>query len=101
MKQFCSGLNKNGRHRFIHVLEHLAIGSGIIRFGLVGVSVVLLEEICYFGGGFEVVYAQVMLNAAYNLLLSLDQDRTLSNFFGTLSPLLPAPAMLLAMMIMD
>ena len=40
MLEECGGLSKNGPHR------PLAIGT-ISRYGLVGVCVVLLEELCH------------------------------------------------------
>ena len=41
-------------------------------------GVALLEELCHCGVGFEVFYAQTMLNVAHSLLLPSDQDVELS-----------------------
>ena len=46
----CSGLNRFGPHRLM-CLNMLDPGSGTIRkYGLFGVGVVLLEEVCHCGG---------------------------------------------------
>ena len=62
------------------MFEYLVIGSGTIRrYGLVGVDVALLEELCHCGAGFEFSYTQAMPSVAYILsLLSVDQDIELS-----------------------
>jgi hypothetical protein len=57
----------------------VAYKSGTFRewCGHVGVGVVLLEEVCHYGGrgDFEVFYAQAMPSAAHSLLLlPLDQN---------------------------
>ena len=41
-------------------------------------GVALLEELCHCGVGFEVLYAQTLLNVAHSLLLPSDQDVELS-----------------------
>ena len=44
-------LNKNGAHRLM-CFNVWPIGGGTIRrYGLVGVGVALLEEVCHCGGG--------------------------------------------------
>ena len=63
--------------------------SGTIRrHGIVGVGVVLLEEVCHCRVGFEVSYAQTMPSVAHSLLfLPTSQDVELSD--PSLAPCLP------------
>ena len=68
-------------------------GNGTIRrCGLVGVGVVLLEEVCHCGVGFEVSYAQDTPSVSVHFLLPMDRDTL------TLGTYLPAYHRVLAMM---
>ena len=54
--------------------------SAIKRCGLVGVGVVLLEEVCHLEAGFKLSYVQDMLRDTVHFLSPLDQGiRTLSS----------------------
>lgn len=46
------GLNRNGPHRFMCLTAWPKASGTIIRHGLVGVDVALLEEMSHWGGGF-------------------------------------------------
>ena len=76
------GLNRHGSHSLM-CLNAWPKGSGSIRR-----CVVLLEEVCQCGVGFEVIYTQAMQSVAHNhLLLLADQDVALSTL--SLAPCLP------------
>ena len=64
------------------------------------VTLALLKEVCHYGAGFEVSYAQARPSAAHSLLLlPADQDVELSTPFS--APFLLHAVMLPTMMIMD
>ena len=74
------GLNKNGPHTLM-CLNTWPIGSGTIRrYGLVGVSVALLEKCVIVRVGFEVLSAQASGSSVVqsSLRLPVDQDVQLS-----------------------
>ena len=57
----CGDLNINGHHRLI-CLDPWSRESGTLsEYGIVGVIVTLLEEVCHCGAGFKVLYAQLQL----------------------------------------
>jgi hypothetical protein len=67
-------VSRNGTHRRMF-LNAWSIGSGTIRrCGVAGVGVALLEELCHFGAGFAVSYAQATPSVAQSLLLPVDHD---------------------------
>jgi len=63
----------------LHSVWAWPLGSGSIRrCGLIGADVILLEEVCHYGAGFEASYAQATPSVTYSLLLLAYHDVELS-----------------------
>lgn len=62
------------------MFECMTIKSGTTKsYGLVGVDMALMEEVCYLGMGFKVLYAEAIASVAHTVpLLPTDKDVALS-----------------------
>lgn len=81
---WCGGLNRSGLHRLMCMNAWPTESGTIKRYGLMGVPVALLVEVCHCGSGLWCFLSQVASNMEHSLLLQrVDQD------VGSLTPCLP------------